>query len=173
MDCFNGTSRLGRDFFAESTTGSSLYYERVDADFPAHNKTTLLSFPCRFTLPFPLIGAITACRKNFHRVQLFTINTVKRILQRRVNPHFHGEVTLHFGDHFYRAASIAEHKYMSVILFIAARFLTSHSIALSCLIRVFTSIYRLTDKPIINGNGMAKLRSETNDFLITALHPLF
>jgi isochorismate synthase EntC len=37
-------------------------------------------------------------------------------------PHFHGEVTLHFGDHFYRAASIAEHKYMSVILFIAARF---------------------------------------------------
>ena len=75
--------RLGRDFFAESTTGSSLYYERVDADFPAHNKTTLLSFPCRFTLPFPLIGAITACRKDFHRVQLFTINTVKRILQRR------------------------------------------------------------------------------------------
>ncbi len=73
----------GRDFFAESTTGSSLYYERVDADFPAHNKTTLLSFPCRFTLPFPLIGAITACRKDFHRVQLFTINTVKRILQRR------------------------------------------------------------------------------------------
>ena len=72
-----------RDFFAESTTGSSLYYERVDADFPAHNKTTLLSFPCRFTLPFPLIGAITACRKDFHRVQLFTINTVKRILQRR------------------------------------------------------------------------------------------
>ncbi len=82
MDCFNGTSRLGRDFFAESTTGSSLYYERVDADFPAHNKTTLLSFPCRFTL-HPLIGAITACRKDFHRVQLFTINTVKRILQRR------------------------------------------------------------------------------------------
>ena len=83
MDCFNGTSRLGRDFFAESTTGSSLYYERVDADFPAHDKTTLLSFPCHFTLPFPLIGAITACREDFHRMQLFTINTIKRILQRR------------------------------------------------------------------------------------------
>ena len=56
-------------------------------------------------------------------MQLFTINTIKRILQRRESiPHFHGEVTLHFGDHFYRAASIAEHKYMSVILFIAARF---------------------------------------------------
>ena len=76
-------SRLGRDFFAESTTGSSLYYERVDADFPAHDKTTLLSFPCRCTLPFPLIGAITACREDFHRMQLFTINTIKRILQRR------------------------------------------------------------------------------------------
>ncbi|RBT88763.1 hypothetical protein B9N39_18095 [Escherichia coli] len=64
---------------------------------------------------------------------------------------------------------------MSVILFIAARFFDQpfHCIALSCLIRVFTSIYRLTDKPIINGNGMAKLRSETNDFLILALHPLF
>lgn len=69
--------------FAESTTGSSLYYERVDADFPAHDKTTLLSFPCHFTLPFPLIGAITACREDFHRMQLFTINTIKRILQRR------------------------------------------------------------------------------------------
>ncbi len=39
----NQYSRLGRDFFAESTTGSSLYYERIDADFPAHDKTTLLS----------------------------------------------------------------------------------------------------------------------------------
>ncbi|EFO0416483.1 hypothetical protein CI736_15360 [Shigella boydii] len=52
-------------------------------------------------------------------------------------------------------------------------FLTSHSIAPPCLIRIFTLIYRLTDKPIINGNGMAKLRSETNDFLILAMHPLF
>ncbi|EGD4720292.1 hypothetical protein DTY32_07735 [Escherichia coli] len=40
-------------------------------------------------------------------------------------------------------------------------FLTSHSIALSCLLRVFTSIYRLTDKLFINGNGMAEMRSET------------
>ncbi len=161
MDCINDTSRLGRNFFAEGTTGSCLYYERVDVDFPAHDKTTLLSFPCRCTLPFPLIGAITACREDFHRMQLFTINTIKRILQRESKSHFHGEVTLHFGDHFYRAASIAEHKYMSVILFIAARFLTSHSIALSCLLRVFTSIYRLTDKLFINGNGMAEMRSET------------
>ena len=51
--------------------------------FTAHDKTTLLSFPCRCTLPFPLIGAITACREDFHRMQLFTINTIKRILQRR------------------------------------------------------------------------------------------
>ena len=36
-----------------------------------------------------------------------------------------------------------------------------HSIALSCLLRVFTSIYRLTDKLFINGNGMAEMRSET------------
>ncbi len=87
MDCINDTSRLGRNFFAEGTTGSCLYYERVDVDFPAHDKTTLLSFPCRCTLPFPLIGAITACREDFHRMQLFTINTIKRILQRgRVNP---------------------------------------------------------------------------------------
>ncbi|WP_216080426.1 hypothetical protein, partial [Shigella boydii] len=40
-------------------------------------------------------------------------------------------------------------------------FLTSHSIALSCLLRVFTSIYRLTDKLFINCNGMAEMRSET------------
>ncbi|TGB67978.1 hypothetical protein CQJ27_11945 [Escherichia sp. E1130] len=52
-------------------------------------------------------------------------------------------------------------------------FLTSHSIALSCLIRIVTLIYRLTDKLIINGNGIAEMRDETNDFLILALHPLF
>ncbi len=28
----------GKGLFAESTTGSSLYYERVDADFPATTK---------------------------------------------------------------------------------------------------------------------------------------
>ncbi|EFN9754926.1 hypothetical protein DWS23_09665 [Escherichia coli] len=52
-------------------------------------------------------------------------------------------------------------------------FLTSHSIAPSCLIRIFTLIYRLTDKLFINGNGIAEMRDETNDFLILTLHPLF
>lgn len=70
-------------FSLKALLGVACIMSGFDADFPAHNKTTLLSFPCRFTLPFPLIGAITACRKDFHRVQLFTINTVKRILQRR------------------------------------------------------------------------------------------
>ncbi|EGE0246007.1 hypothetical protein DNC36_07095 [Escherichia coli] len=52
-------------------------------------------------------------------------------------------------------------------------FLTSHSIAPSCLIRTFTLIYRLTDKLFINGNGMAKMRSETDAPLLLALNPHF
>ncbi|PFF97424.1 hypothetical protein CRH02_00875 [Escherichia albertii] len=52
-------------------------------------------------------------------------------------------------------------------------FLISHSIALSCQIRFFILIYTLTDKPIINSNGMVKMRYKTNDFLILALNPLF
>ncbi len=72
MDCFNGTSRLGGTFSLKALLGVACIMSGLMLfSCPRQNNVTEFSLPLYTAVP--LIGAITACREDFHRMQLFRL----------------------------------------------------------------------------------------------------